>query len=108
MKKTLKKKILKTCHKKLKYIFGFSSCFVFVLLSFYIYHLHVLNRNKKNNNLIAYNYKTLKLYANDALFTDYKNLSEQNYYSKKFVIGEIKILVLIFLIQFFPCLMMKL
>lgn len=88
---TKKRKSLKYATKKLKYIFRFSSCFVFVLLSFYIYHLHVLNRNKKNSNLIAYNYKTLKLYANDALFADYKNLSEQNYYSKKFVIGEIKI-----------------
>ena len=46
-KDTKKRKSLKHATKKLKYIFGFSSCFVFVLLSFYIYHLYVLNRNKK-------------------------------------------------------------
>ena len=82
---------LKYNAKRLKYIFAFSIFFVFILLSFSVYHLYVLNGNKKNSNLIAYNYKTLKLYANDSIFMDYKDLSDKNYYSEKFVIGEIKI-----------------
>lgn len=88
---TEKKQHTKLIAKKMTYLFSFSTCFAFILFSFYMHHLYILNQNKKSSNRIAYNYQTLKLYSNDSLFTNYKDLSQKNYYTKKYVIGEIKI-----------------
>ena len=91
---TKKKQHTKLIAKKMTYLFSFSTCFAFILFSFYMHHLYILNQNKKSSNRIAYNYQTLKLYSNDSLFTNYKDLSQKNYYTKKYVIGEIKIPIL--------------
>ncbi len=88
-----KNKLQKNIKYGFKYIFIFSLFFIFILLSFYIYHLLRINENKKNSNKIAYNYKTLKLYNND-FSNEYQNLNSQIYYTEKFVIGEIKIPVI--------------
>ena len=89
-----KNKLQKNIKYGFKYIFIFSLFFIFILLSFYIYHLLRINENKKNSNKIAYNYKTLKLYNNNDFSNEYQNLNSQIYYTEKFVIGEIKIPVI--------------
>lgn len=89
-----KNKLQKNIKYGFRYIFIFSLFFIFILLSFYIYHLLKINENKKNSNKIAYNYKTLKLYNNNDFSNKYQNLTRQNYYTEKFVIGEIKIPVI--------------
>ncbi len=64
---TEKKQHTKLIAKKMTYLFSFSTCFAFILFSFYMHHLYILNQNKKSSNRIAYNYQTLKLYSNDSL-----------------------------------------
>ena len=73
------------------YLFSFFYLFCFYII-FILYASFIYFKPKqKSSNRIAYNYQTLKLYSNDSLFTNYKDLSQKNYYTKKYVIGEIKI-----------------